>query len=104
MHAVLEEQGLGGSDVAITGSDERDYMLIRTEALALEGPTVVEGSAAAAVASAVARGRRVCRRRRRPRSRRRRRAAAASAAATAACRGRVRIRPRVCRARLVPGA
>jgi preprotein translocase SecF subunit len=52
VRAILEEQGLGGSDVAITGSDEREYVLIRTEALALEGPTVVEGSAAAAVASA----------------------------------------------------
>ena len=55
VRAVLEEQGLGGSEVAITGSDEREYVLIRTEALALEGPTVVEGSAAAAVAVGLAR-------------------------------------------------
>ena len=52
VRAILDAQGLGGSDVAITGSDEREYVLIRTEALALKGPTVVEGSAAAAVASA----------------------------------------------------
>jgi len=52
VRAVLEGQGLTGSDVAITGSDEREYVLIRTEALALEKPTVVEGSAAAAAASA----------------------------------------------------
>jgi preprotein translocase SecF subunit len=52
VRAVLEGQGLAGSDVAITGSEEREYVLIRTEALALEKPTVVEGSAAAAAASA----------------------------------------------------
>ncbi len=52
VRAVLEGQGLAGSDVAITGSDEREYVLIRTEALALEKPTVVEGSVAAAAASA----------------------------------------------------
>jgi preprotein translocase SecF subunit len=41
VYAILDEQGLGGSEVAITGSDEREYLLIRTAALALvesEGP------------------------------------------------------------------
>ena len=52
VRAVLEGLGHAGSDVAITGGDEREYVLIRTEALALEEPTVVEGSAAAAAASA----------------------------------------------------
>jgi len=52
VRAVLEGLGHAGSDVAITGGDEREYVLIRTEALALEKPTVVEGSAAAAAASA----------------------------------------------------
>lgn len=52
VRAILEGLGHAGSDVAITGGDEREYVLIRTEALALEKPTVVEGSAAAAAASA----------------------------------------------------
>ncbi|HZW01262.1 MAG TPA: protein translocase subunit SecF [Candidatus Deferrimicrobium sp.] len=52
VRAVLEGLGHAGSDVAITGGDEREYVLIRTEALALEKPTVVDGSAAAAAASA----------------------------------------------------
>ncbi len=48
VRAVLEEQGLGNSEVAITTSDARDYVLIRTEALALKAPEVAQGSAAAA--------------------------------------------------------
>jgi preprotein translocase SecF subunit len=35
---VLEENGLPGSEVAITGAGGRDYVLIRTEALALIDP------------------------------------------------------------------
>jgi preprotein translocase SecF subunit len=54
VRAVLEEQGLAGSEVAITSSDERDYVLIRTAALTLQQPEVVEGSAAAALAAAQA--------------------------------------------------
>ena len=53
VRAVLEEQGLSGSDVAITSSDLREFVLIRTEALDLQKPELVEGSAAAAVAAAV---------------------------------------------------
>jgi preprotein translocase SecF subunit len=51
VRSVLEEHGLTG-DVAITGSEEREYVLIRTEALALIDSQVTEGSAAAAAASA----------------------------------------------------
>ncbi|HSM34633.1 MAG TPA: protein translocase subunit SecF, partial [Anaerolineae bacterium] len=54
VRAVLEEQGLPGSEVAITSSDERDYVLIRTEALTLQAPQISEGSAAAAVAAELA--------------------------------------------------
>jgi preprotein translocase SecF subunit len=54
VRAVLEEQGLPGSEVAITGSDDRDYVLIRTEALALLEPELAEGSTAAAAAAAAA--------------------------------------------------
>ena len=43
---VLTEQGLTG-EVAITSSDDKDYVLIRTEPL-LQEATVTEGSAAAA--------------------------------------------------------
>jgi preprotein translocase SecF subunit len=49
---ALEELGHPGSDVAITGDEDREYVLIRTEALTLVDPTVSEGSAAAALASA----------------------------------------------------
>jgi preprotein translocase SecF subunit len=52
VRAVLEDLGHAGSDVALTGDEERRYVLIRTEALALEAPTVSEGSTAAALASA----------------------------------------------------
>jgi preprotein translocase subunit SecF len=48
VRAVLEGLGHAGSDVAITGGDDREYVLMRTEALALEAPKVTEGSAAAA--------------------------------------------------------
>lgn len=48
VRTVMEEQGLPNSEVAITRSDDRDYVLIRTEALALVKPEVTEGSAAAA--------------------------------------------------------
>lgn len=41
VRAVLEEQGLPGSEVAITGTGDRDYVLIRTEALALIGQDAV---------------------------------------------------------------
>jgi preprotein translocase SecF subunit len=51
VRAVMEEQGLAGSEVAITSSDDRDYVLIRTEALTLQAPEISEGSAAAAVAA-----------------------------------------------------
>jgi preprotein translocase SecF subunit len=51
VRSVLEEHGLTG-EVAITGSEEREYVLIRTEALALVESQVTEGSAAAAAASA----------------------------------------------------
>jgi len=54
VRAVLEEQGLSGSDVAITSSDLREFVLIRTEALTLQKPELAEGSAAAAVAAAAA--------------------------------------------------
>ena len=50
VRAVLEEQGLTG-EVAITEANEVEYVLIRTEALSLQAPDVVEGSAAAAVAA-----------------------------------------------------
>jgi preprotein translocase subunit SecF len=33
VRAVLEQQGLAGSEVAITTANEREYVLIRTEAL-----------------------------------------------------------------------
>jgi preprotein translocase SecF subunit len=52
VRAALEELGHPGSEVAITGDPEREYVLIRTEALTLVDPTVTEGSAAAALASA----------------------------------------------------
>ncbi|MFV2063319.1 MAG: hypothetical protein ACC726_07375, partial [Chloroflexota bacterium] len=51
VRAVLDGQGLAGSEVAITGSGDRDYVLIRTEALTLVEPEVLEGSAAAALAA-----------------------------------------------------
>ena len=51
VRAVLEEQGLPNSEVAITGSDDRDYVLIRTEALTLVETELTEGSAAAALAA-----------------------------------------------------
>ena len=51
VRAVLDEQGLPGSEVAITGADDREYVLIRTEALSLQAPEIAEGSAAAAVAA-----------------------------------------------------
>jgi preprotein translocase SecF subunit len=35
VRAVLEQQGLAGSEVAITTANEREYVLIRTEALSL---------------------------------------------------------------------
>ena len=44
VRAILEEQGLPGSEVAITSSDEREYVLIRTEALSLQEPELAEGS------------------------------------------------------------
>ena len=56
VRAVLEEQGLPGSEVAITSSDERDYVLIRTSALTLREPEIVEGSAAAAAAASASPG------------------------------------------------
>ncbi len=52
VRAIVEDQGLPGSEVAITGSGDRDYVLIRTEALTLVEPEVLEGSAAAAAAAA----------------------------------------------------
>jgi preprotein translocase SecF subunit len=52
VRAVLDEHGLPGSEVAITGEAPREYVLLRTEALALDEPEVSEGSAAAALASA----------------------------------------------------
>lgn len=52
VRAVLEEQGLPNSEVAITTADDRAYVLIRTEALALIEPEVAEGSAAAAASAA----------------------------------------------------
>jgi preprotein translocase subunit SecF len=51
VRAALEELGHPGSEVAITGDAEREYVLIRTEALTLVDPNVTEGSAAAALAS-----------------------------------------------------
>jgi preprotein translocase SecF subunit len=54
VRTALEELGHPGSEVAITGDPEREYVLIRTEALTLVDPTVTEGSAAAALASAEA--------------------------------------------------
>jgi preprotein translocase SecF subunit len=54
VRAILEEQDLPGSEVAITSSDSRDYVLIRTEALALLETELAEGSAAAAVAAQAA--------------------------------------------------
>jgi preprotein translocase SecF subunit len=53
VRAVLEEVGLDG-EVAITTADDIEYVLIRTEELALQAPEVVEGSAAAAVAEQAA--------------------------------------------------
>jgi preprotein translocase SecF subunit len=53
VRAVLEEQGLGG-DVAITGANDREFVLIRTEALSLQQPGLAEGSAAAAAAAELA--------------------------------------------------
>jgi preprotein translocase SecF subunit len=52
VRAVLDRLGHAGSDVAITGGEDRKYVLIRTQALALQAPTVKEGSSAAALASA----------------------------------------------------
>lgn len=52
VRGVLEELGHPGSEVAITGDPEREYVLIRTEALTLVDPNVTEGSTAAALASA----------------------------------------------------
>jgi preprotein translocase SecF subunit len=54
VRAILEDLGHAGSDVAITGSSEREYVLIRTEALTLVAPTVTEGSAAAAAEASLA--------------------------------------------------
>jgi preprotein translocase SecF subunit len=51
VRAILEEQGLPGSEVAITSSGDREFVLIRTEALTLQEPELAEGSAAAAVAA-----------------------------------------------------
>jgi len=51
VRAVLEEQGLSG-DVAITETGDREYVLIRTEALSLQKPELAEGSAAAAAEAA----------------------------------------------------
>ena len=48
VRAVLEDVGLTG-EVAITEANDVEYVLIRTEALSLQEPDVVEGSAAAAV-------------------------------------------------------
>ena len=50
VRAVLEDVGLSG-EVAITEANDIEYVLIRTEALSLQEPDVVEGSAAAAVAA-----------------------------------------------------
>jgi preprotein translocase SecF subunit len=52
VRTVLDELGHPGSDVAITGDADREYVLIRTSALTLVDPTLAEGSAAAALASA----------------------------------------------------
>ena len=43
---VLEEHGLPGSEVAITGADGRDYVLIRTEALTLIDPQAAPAASA----------------------------------------------------------
>ncbi len=51
---MLEEQGLPGSEVAITSADDREFVLIRTEALSLQEPELAEGSAAAALAAEAA--------------------------------------------------
>lgn len=48
VRAVLEEQGLVGSEVAITGADGRDYVLIRTEALDLVETQPADGAVDAA--------------------------------------------------------
>jgi preprotein translocase SecF subunit len=45
---ILEEQGLPGSEVAITGADGRDYVLIRTEALTLIEPQAAPAPSPAA--------------------------------------------------------
>ena len=50
VRAVLEDVGLTG-EVAITEANDIEYVLIRTEALSLQEPDVLEGSAAAAVAA-----------------------------------------------------
>ena len=50
VRAVLEEVGLTG-EVAITESNVREYVLIRTETLSLQDPELAEGSAAAALAA-----------------------------------------------------
>ncbi len=50
VRSVLEDVGLTG-EVAITEANDIEYVLIRTEALSLQAPDVVEGSAAAAVAA-----------------------------------------------------
>jgi preprotein translocase SecF subunit len=49
VRAVLEEVGLTG-EVAITESNVREYVLIRTETLSLQDPELAEGSAAALAA------------------------------------------------------
>jgi preprotein translocase SecF subunit len=51
VRSVLDELGLGG-EVAITTANDTEYVLIRTQALALREATVTEGSAAAAALAA----------------------------------------------------
>ncbi len=50
VRAVLAEVGLTG-EVAITEANDQQFVLIRSEALALQDPQIAEGSAAAAVAA-----------------------------------------------------
>ncbi len=50
VRAVLDDVGLSG-EVAITEANDREFVLIRTEALSLQAPELAEGSAAAAVAA-----------------------------------------------------
>ncbi len=49
VRAVLDEVGLTG-EVAITEANDQEFVLIRSEALALQDPNIAEGSAAAALA------------------------------------------------------